>query len=66
MNDVIFDVVKLLIISSVVSRMLVIIGIFLNLFLDIVKLVIRVLCNVNGGLERDEIFLLELDVFFEV
>jgi hypothetical protein len=44
------------------SRMLVITGIPPNLSPDTVKQAIRASCNANGGLDRDKIFLPELDV----
>lgn len=44
------------------SRMLVITGIPPDLSPDTVKQAIRASCNANGGLDRDEIFLPELDV----
>lgn len=66
MNDAISDAAKLLTTPSVASRMLVITGIPPNLSPDTVKQAIRASCNANGGLERDEIFLPELDVPSEV
>lgn len=66
LNDAISDAAKLLTTPSVASRMLVITGIPPNLSPDTVKQAIRASCNANGGLERDEIFLPELDVPSEV
>ncbi|XP_055995500.1 probable E3 ubiquitin-protein ligase HECTD4 isoform X2 [Ostrea edulis] len=62
LNDAVSDAAKTLTTPSMASRMLVITGIPPDLSPDTVKQAIRASCNANGGLDRDEIFLPELDV----
>ncbi|XP_062590799.1 probable E3 ubiquitin-protein ligase HECTD4 isoform X2 [Saccostrea cucullata] len=62
LNDAVSDAAKTLSTPSVASRMLVITGIPPNSSPETVKQAIRASCNANGGLDRDEIFLPELNV----